>query len=141
MFVLYKSTNKMSQFHGRKSDVMIAVPKGVKNAAEKAFDMKKMGFKGGHETGWKRARQLANKDSISIQDLRYMRNWYARHLHTSYPSYKEWKQARRPKDDSYFHNKRGILAWQIWGGDPGLSWVNRNTTRLNKYFDTDYELL
>lgn len=127
------------QFHGRKSNVMIKVPKSVQNAASKSFSMRQMGFKGGNETGWKRAKQLSTKDAISIKDLRYIRNWYARHIHTSYPSYKEWKQSNRPKEDSYFHNKRGILAWQLWGGDAGLTWVNNNTRKLNNHYNVFYE--
>lgn len=126
------------QFHGKKSDKMISVPASVRNAAAKSYSMRDSGFKGGHSTGWKRAKQLSTKDSISIQDLRYMRNWYARHIYTSYPAYHEWKKEGRPMDDPYFHQKRGILAWQIWGGDPALTWINKHTRTLNKYFGTDY---
>jgi hypothetical protein len=129
----------MQQFHGKTSDKMVKVPESVRKAVEYSFTMKKMGFLGGQSTGWKRAKQLSTKDYISIQDLRYMRNWYARHIITSYPSYKEWKEDGKPKDDLYFHKKRGIIAWQIWGGDPGLRWVNKNTSMINKYFDTDYD--
>ena len=126
------------QFHGRKSDKMFRVPKDVKAAAEKAFKMMERGFKGGHDTGWRRAQQLALQKSISIQDLRYMRNWYARHIHTSYPAYKEWTAAGKPMNDPVFHKKRGIIAWQIWGGDPALEWVNRHTDKLNEYFGKNY---
>ena len=48
-----------------------------------AFEIKKAGFKGATDTGWKRAKQLSTKSEISIEDLRYMRNWYARHVVTS----------------------------------------------------------
>lgn len=127
------------QFYGKKSSVMVKVPKGVKAAAQNSYKMKEVGFKGGHETGWKRANQLSTKDEISIEDLRYMRNWYARHIYTSYPSYKEWVSAGKPMDDTYFHKKRGILAWQIWGGDPALRWVNSKTGLLNEYFGKEYD--
>ncbi len=75
---------------------MVPVPAGVKKWAKKAFEMKKAGFKGATETGWKRAKQLSTKDEISIEDLRYMRNWYARHKYTSYPGFKSWKDAGKP---------------------------------------------
>jgi hypothetical protein len=131
----------MSQFHGEKSEIMVKVPKSVKNAALESYNMKKRGFCGGHETGWKRAKQLSTKESISIEDLRFMRNWYARHIYTSYPSYKEWSDERKPMDEKYFHKKCGIIAWQIWGGNPALIWVNNKTPLLNKHFKKDYDLI
>jgi hypothetical protein len=126
------------QYHGRKSDVMFDIPKGVKVAADRAFKMMEKGFKGGHETGWKRAQQLTLKNEISIQDLRYIRNWFARHFYTSYPAYKEWKKAGKPMEDPKFHRKRGIIAWELWGGDAALRWVNRYTSKLNDYFKKEY---
>jgi len=126
-----------SQFYGKKSSVMIKVPKSVKNTALYAFKMRSLGFKGGMETGWKRAKQLATKSEISIEDLRYMRAWFARHVYTSYPSYKAWVKAGRPKDDKKWHNKRGILAWLIWSGDAAFKWVNskKNIKLMNNYFN------
>jgi hypothetical protein len=115
------------------------VPESVRRAALKSYDMRTEGFCGGHSTGWKRAKQLSSEEYISIEDLRFMRNWYARHIHTSYPSYLEWKQSRKPMNNRYFHKKCGIIAWQIWGGDPGLTWVNNKTSILNSYFGTKYE--
>jgi hypothetical protein len=126
------------QFHGKKSNVMIPVPDSVRKAALKSYKMKDAGFKGGQATGWKRAKQLSTKDSVSIQDLRYIRNWFARHVYTSYPAYQDWKKNGRPMDDPYYHRKHGIIAWQIWGGDPALKWVNRHTKKLNTHFSTDY---
>jgi hypothetical protein len=121
-----------SQFKGTRSDVMIKVPSRVKDIAIYSFKLKKMGFGGGIETGWKRAKQLATKDSIPIEDLKYMRAWFARHIYASYPSYKKWIDAGRPKD-SKWHSKHGIISWLIWGGDPAFKWVNstRNINILN----------
>ena len=127
------------QYYGKRSDIMVPVPDAVKKWAKKAFEMKKAGFKGATETGWKRAKQLATKDKIPIEDLRYMRNWYARHIVTSYPGFKEWTDARRPMNESKWHNKRSIVAWVTWGADPGLTWVNSKTPLLNKVFNKNYE--
>lgn len=126
------------QFHGKKSKVMVKVPKSVANAAQKAFDLKKKGFKGAIATGIKRGRQLTTKKEISIKDLRYMRNWYARHYYTSKPTYDKWVKAGRPKTKEW-HNKRGIIAWLIWGGNPGLRWVNSKINLLNKHFNKQYK--
>jgi hypothetical protein len=131
-----------SQYRGRRSNVMVKVPTNVKNVALYSFKLKKLGFGGGLETGWKRAKQLATKDSIPIEDLKYMRAWFARHLYASYPSYKMWKKAGRPKD-SKWHKKHGIISWLIWSGDSGFKWVNsqKNINLLNKHFNKNYKPL
>jgi hypothetical protein len=127
------------QFRGRKSDVMVKIPVNVKKWAQYAFKLKDLGFEGARETGWKRAKQLATKDTIPIEDLRYMRNWYARHIITSYPGFKKWIDAGRPKDKSW-HKKHAIISWVTWGGDAGFKWVNSDYTlnMLNRHFNKDY---
>ena len=124
-----------SQYYGKRSKVMVKVPQNVKKVALYSFKLKKMGFGGGLATGWKRAKQLSSKESIPIQDLKYMRAWFARHLYTSYPTYKKWKKAGRPKDNQW-HRKHGIISWLIWAGDAGFKWVNsqKNINLLNKYY-------
>jgi hypothetical protein len=128
------------QYYGKRSSVMIKIPENVKRTALYSFKLKKLGFKGGVETGWKRAKQLATRESIPIQDLKYMRAWFARHIITSYPTYKRWKAAGRPKDSSW-HNKNGIIAWLIWAGDAAFRWVNssKNINLLNKYYNKSYK--
>lgn len=135
--------NTNSQYYGKKSSVMINVPESVKRVAVYSYKIRELGFKGGVETGWKRAHQLSTKESIPIEDLKYMRAWFARHIVTSYPTYKKWIDAGRPKDSSW-HNRRGIIAWLIWGGDPAFKWVNskRNIKLLNEYYPgKDYKPL
>lgn len=130
------------QFYGKKSDKMVQVPVNVKKWALYAFKLKKIGFEGATETGWKRAKQLATKEYIPIQDLRYMRNWYARHIYTSYPGYKRWVDSGRPKDPSY-HKHHAIQSWLTWGGDAGFRWVNSQKTvdMLNSYFNKNYKVM
>lgn len=128
------------QYRGRRSSLMVKVPENVRKTALYAYKLKDIGFKGGNETGWKRALQLSKMDQIPIEDLRYMRNWFARHIITSYPTYKKWLDAGRPKDSSWF-NKHGIIAWLIWAGDAAFKWVNskHNIKMLNEYFNKDYK--
>ena len=123
------------QFYGKKSSVMVKVPVNVKRTAVYAFKLRKLGFKGGKETGIKRMKQLATKESIPIEDLKYMRAWFARHIYASYPSYKLWQKAGRPKD-SKWHNKHGVLSWILWAGDAGFKWVNstKSLKLLNKHY-------
>ena len=133
------SGSHFSQYYGKRSSVMVPVPKNVKKWAEYAFKLKKIGFKGAIETGWKRAHQLSTKEKIPIEDLRYMRNWYARHIYTSYPTFKEWIKAGKPKTSDWF-NKRGIQAWITWGANAGYKWVNSDKVinMLNDHFDKNY---
>lgn len=128
------------QYYGKKSSIMIKVPTNVKKWAMYAFKLKKLGFEGAIETGWKRAYQLSTKEKIPIEDLRYMRNWYARHIYTSYPTFKEWIKAGRPKTKEW-HNKRGIQAWITWGANAGFRWINSDKVinMLNKHFDKNYK--
>lgn len=132
------------QYYGKqkKSLFLIKVPENVRKTALYSLKLKKMGFKGGQETGLKRAKQLATETYIPIEDLRYIRAWLVRHTFTSYPSYKKWLNAGRPKDKQW-HNKHGILAWLLWSGDSAKKWVNthKNIKLLNKYFNKNYKTI
>lgn len=132
----------IKQYRGRRSKVMVPVPKNVKKWATYAFKLKKLGFVGAKETGLKRAHQLATQSEIPIEDLRYMRNWFARHIITSYPGFKKWQDAGRPKTKEW-HNKRAIISWVYWGGDAGFRWVNSQKTinLLNKHFNKNYKVI
>ena len=69
-----------------------------------------------------------------------MRNWYARHFYTSRPGYLEWIKAGRPETKEW-KNRHAIISWLIWGGEPGLRWMNSEKILkdLNKYFDKNYK--
>lgn len=124
----------------QKSKFLVKVPKEVKKVAIYAFRLKKIGFQGATETGWRRAKQLATQDTIPIEDLRYMRNWFARHIIASYPTFREWQRAGRPKTKEWY-DKHGIISWITWAGNAGFKWVNskRNIELLNRYFDKNYQ--
>lgn len=138
--LIFKKSPERSQFYGRSSKVMIKVPKNVKNIAIYSFKIQKLGFKGGLQTGWKRAYQLAMKDSIPIEDAKFMYNWFARHVYASYPSYKKWVDNGKPLTSKWY-NKRGIISWLIWGGDPALKWINSKTELLSKYYNKPYKMI
>lgn len=129
----------MKQFYGKQSVLMLDIPKKVKRETETAYKLKDLGFKGGLETGWKRAQQLTTKNQIPIEDVKYMYNWFARHVYTSYPSFYKWKQAKKPLTKEWF-NKRGIIAILIWGGEAGFDWINSVKTRksLEFYFEKSF---
>lgn len=131
-----------SQYYGKRSSVMVKVPENVKKWALYAFKLKKLGFRGATETGWRRAKQLSTRDEIPLQDIRYMRNWFARHVYTSYPGFRKWEKAGRPKDKSW-HGKHAIQSWVTWAGNAGFRWINsqRIINLLNKNYNKNYKQL
>ena len=116
----------------------VKIPKGVKARAQQARVLLGMGFKGMVDTGKDRAIQLSTQETVSLDDLRIIRNWYARHVITSRPSYVEWRDAGRPVSKEYKNKIRGAVAYLGWGADEGLSWVNAKTNLLNEHFGTTY---
>jgi hypothetical protein len=130
------------QYYGKKSSIMVKVPISVKNYINKETKiLKENKFKGGRKTGEKRAKQLRSQSYISIEDVRYIRNWYARHIFTSFPSYLAWKKEGKPINDNYWKNKHGIYAISIWGGIPALKWINSEKiiNLLNKHYNKNYK--
>ena len=127
------------QYYGKPSEHMVRVPLAVKRWAERAFEMRERGFKGATETGWKRAEQLSTQSHVPLEDVRYMRNWFARHKRASYPTFKAWREVGGPATAEWFR-RRGALAWVTWGADAGYKWVNTKSVvaRLNKVYGTTY---
>jgi hypothetical protein len=120
----------MQQFHGRRKSAFRArerVPEGVRAAARLAFELRDVhGFRGATETGWKRAEQLAQERTVPLEDLRFIRNWYARHVHTSYPGYAKWVEEGMPRTgEGKLRRERAVMAWLTWGGDAGKRWVDQ----------------
>lgn len=109
------------------------IPKEIKNNAKKALNLIEQGYKGGTETGLKRARQLVNDRYLSLDDIRDMRNWFARHLYTSYPGYKKFNYYNAPN--------RGAIAWLLWGGSDAIGYLNNLTDELNSTFNKNYKKL
>lgn len=108
------------------------VPSAVQAAARLAFELKKLGFKGATETGWKRARKLANGTAATPNDLRVMRAWFARHRFSSLPTYDSWVKAGKPRTTEWM-NRRGIIAILCWGGTPAMRWVESG--KVNRVLD------
>jgi len=112
-------------------------PAAVRRNAKLGLKLHKSGFKGGTQTGWNRARQLAEKESISLSTLATMRAWFARHgpdaanNGTSYPGYRKWIEDGSPTvpDNSNRDAYRGAVSWLIWGGDAAYKWLKSDKVR------------
>ena len=66
----------------------------------------------GTPVGLARASQLANRRPVSLETLRRMRSYFARH-------------AVDKEGASWGRDSKGYQAWLMWGGDPGRAWANK----------------
>ena len=68
----------------------------------------------GTQVGWTRARQLANKEALTLDTVKRMYSYFSRH--------EVDKQGKgfSPGEQGYPSN--GKIMWDAWGGDAGFSW-------------------
>lgn len=128
--------DKYSYFRSSKF-TKIPIPKCVKKEASIGNKLRKNGFGGGTETGWKRGLQLENQKYIDIDSLGVMRTWFARHGPdasnggTSYPSYMDWYENKVYKPNSKVDKDsyRGAVSWLLWGGNAAYEWLKTKKIR------------
>lgn len=102
-------------------------PKEIASAAIKGLEYRqKAGGKGGLNaqqaakegigSGVQRAVNLKNRDKISPDTIKRMFSFFSRH---------EKNKSIDPKHKDEPWKDRGYVAWLIWGGDPGFTWVKK----------------
>lgn len=94
-------------------------PAGVRAEARRALEWIKEGEAGGGFTdvGRRRASQLANGQAVSLDTIKRMASYLARHQVDKQG--KGWS----PGEEGY--PSPGRVAWAAWGGDPAVGWTNR----------------
>ena len=108
--VIEIESNKME-----KGDDTYVAPKSVADKAQKALDAKeKYDLDYGTPVGWKRARQLANGENISLETVKRMYSFFSRHE----------KNKDIPEGKEY-HEDAGAVMWDAWGGDEGFEWCKQ----------------
>lgn len=75
----------------------------------------------GTPVGWARARQLSNRDPVSLDTIGRMVKYFHRHM----DDYKS-------KDAQAGKLTKGRVAWLFWGGNPGLVWAKNIVKEINK---------
>jgi len=107
-----------------KQDSYNNYPQGATNNAKRMLEWrKKYGrdvVKGGTEVGWKRANQLANRESLSIDTIKRVNSFLARHEDNAKIS-EEYRN--EPWKD------RGYVAYNLWGGKSMVAWAKRISER------------
>jgi HK97 family phage prohead protease len=85
--------------------------------AERGLEWRREYGRGGTQVGVARARDIANKRDLSMDTVRRMNSYFARH------EVDKEAEGFRPGEDGY--PSAGRIAWSLWGGDAGQSWAAR----------------
>lgn len=117
---LLPSGHPMSSKKETKAESYNDYPQGATNNAKRMLEWReKYGrdvVRGGTEVGWKRANQLANRESISLDTVKRINSFLARHEENAKidPKFKDepWKD-------------KGYVAYNLWGGKAMVSWAKR----------------
>ena len=83
--------------------------------AQRGLDWRREFGRGGTEVGIARARDISNRVNLSMDTVRRMASYFARH------EVDKEAEGFRPGEDGYPSN--GRIAWALWGGDAGQSWA------------------
>ena len=84
--------------------------------AQRGLDWRQEFGRGGTEVGVARARDISNRRTLSVETVKRMVSYFARH------EVDKQGQGWSPGQDGY--PSAGRIAWALWGGDPGRSWAN-----------------
>jgi HK97 family phage prohead protease len=85
--------------------------------AERGLEWRREYGRGGTEVGVARARDIANKRDLSMDTVRRMNSYFARH------EVDKEAEGFRPGEDGY--PSAGRIAWALWSGDAGQAWAAR----------------
>ena len=105
-------------------------PQAATNNAKRAIKYKEdNGSDCGTIVGWTRARQLANRESLTRRTIARMASF---------------KRHQQHKDVPYDEGCGGIM-WDAWGGDAGINWAikkldeidKKNMAKKRKYYSDD----
>lgn len=92
--------------------------------AQRGLDWRREFGRGGTEVGIARARDISNKANLSIDTVRRMSSYFARH--------EADKEAEGFNRGEKGYPSNGRIAWALWGGDAGRSWATRVLAQEDK---------
>ena len=102
----------------------------MKEEAQRGLDWRAEFNRGGTEVGVARARDIINGRDLSLDTVKRMRSYFARH------EVDKQGQGWSPDEDGY--PSAGRIAWALWGGDPGRTWAD-NIVEQNEERNMDEE--
>lgn len=89
--------------------------------AERGLKWREEHGRGGTEIGVARARDISNRRNLSLDTVKRMRSYFARH------EVDKQGQGWSPGEDGY--PSAGRIAWALWSGDAGRSWAEKILSR------------
>lgn len=95
------------------ADETFTPPAEVAAAAKRGLELRAEqppSNRGGTEVGLARARQLANREPVSLSTIKRMASFFARHEVDK-------------KGEGWGKDSKGYQAWLLWGGDAGWAWA------------------
>ena len=99
-------------------------PSSAARAAKRALEIREKqspSNKAGTSVGLSRANQFARRESMSIETIRRINSFFARHGES--PGSKEAR-----KDST----SKAAQAWGLWGGNAGRAWAKRELARYER---------
>jgi len=117
------------------SDIEIEISKEMKEVnlqpTKEMADEAELGLKwrdeygrGGTEIGVARARDIMNRKNLSEETVNRMVSYFSRHeVDLKSPANSD------PSADGY--PGAGLIAWKLWGGNPGKGWAERKQAELD----------
>jgi hypothetical protein len=103
-------------------------PDSVRNNAKRGLELREKHGRGGTEVGVARARDLSGGRSVSLETIRRMVSYFARHEVDK-------------KGEGWGKDSAGYIAWLLWGGDAGRSWangINNESKKKEKSMSVDF---
>jgi len=98
----------------------LRAPADVAEVAKRGLEARERYGRGGTLVGARRARQLAERQVVSIETIKRMVAYFTRHaVDLKAP-------AAKPGHPDY--PSAGRIAWDLWGGAPGRAWARRQLT-------------
>tara|TARA_R100000664_G_C2758904_1_gene148152 strand:+ start:1906 stop:4239 length:2334 start_codon:yes stop_codon:yes gene_type:complete len=104
-------------------DIDTKPTKGMIEEAKKGLEWRKEYGRGGTEVGVARARDISNGKNLSIETIKRMNSFFARHEKSS-------KEGKGFEIGEEGFPSAGRIAWALWGGDAGQSWANKKTKEI-----------
>jgi len=90
-------------------------PKSVAEEAQRGIKaIEEHNSDAGTQVGRVRARQLANRDNISLETIKRMKAFFDRH-----------EKNRKIGEGKEWHEDNGYVSWLLWGGDSGRRWAEK----------------
>lgn len=87
-------------------------PQTVQSNAKRGLELRKKYGRGGTEVGVARARDLSNGAALSLDTVKRMTSYFARHEVDK-------------KGKGWGVDSAGYIAWLLWGGDAGWAWAKK----------------